>query len=190
MRALPIIRKFVECQYGKKAANEYCQGLRQNINNDKPVIGVYGLNKEGSDDMYAKGANLIHTIRQVINDDSMFKRILRGLNKEFYHKTIDSKDVEKYIIRQSGKDLSKIFDQYLRTVNIPRLEYKIKGFSFSYRWTNCIKGFRMPVKILSGGIERWIKPEEKWQTQQMAEWFNEKSFSIDKNFYITIKKVQ
>ena len=180
---------FVECKYGKKAANEYCKGLRQNINNDKPVIGVYGVNKEGSGDMYAKGANLIHTIRQVINDDPLFKRILRGLNKEFYHKTIDSKDVEKYMARQSGKDLSKIFDQYLRTIKIPQLEYKIEGSSFSYRWTNCVKGFNMSVKILSGGIERWIKPEEKWQTQTMADWFNESPFSIDKNFYISVKKV-
>src|SRR5688572_1725192 len=132
---------FVECQYGKKAADEYCQGLRKNIANDRPVTGSYGVNNEGSGDMYAKGANLIHTIRQVINNDALFKRILRGLNKEFYHKTIDSKDVEKYIIQQSGKDLSKIFKQYLRTIQIPELEYKINGVSFSYEWVNCIKGF-------------------------------------------------
>lgn len=180
---------FVECQYGKKAANEYCQGLRKNIDNDRPVIGIYGVNKEGSGDMYAKGANLIHTIRQVINSDISFKKILRGLNKEFYHRTINSTDVENYISRQSGKDLSKIFDQYLRTIKIPQLEYKINGFSFSYRWTNCIKGFKMPVKISSGGIERWIKPEEKWQTQKMPDWFNERSFSVDKNFYVVVKKV-
>ena len=181
---------FVECQYGKKAGNEYCQGLRSNIQNDRPVIGDYGVNKEGSGDMYAKGANLLHTIRQVINNDMVFKKILRGLNKEFYHKTVDSKDVENYISRQSGRDLSKIFDQYLRTIKIPVLEYKIKGFSFSYRWTNCIKGFKMPVKIFSGEKQRWIHPEEKWQTQQMADWFSKKSFSVDKNFYITTLKVQ
>jgi len=180
---------FVACQYGKKAADEYCQGLRKNIENNRPVTGSYGVNKEGSSDMYPKGANLIHTIRQIINDDEMFKRILRGLNKEFYHRTIDSKDVEKYIIRQSGKDLSKIFNQYLRTIQIPELEYKVNGFSFSYRWANCIKGFKMPVKIFSGGKERWIYPEEDWQTQQMADWFNENSFSVDKNFYITTKKL-
>ncbi len=140
--------------------------------------------------MYAKGANLLHTIRQVINNDILFKKILRGLNKEFYHKTIDSKDIEKFISRQSGKDLSKIFDQYLRSIKIPRLEYKIKGYSFSYRWTNCVKGFKMPVRIVEGGKERWIHPEEKWQTRQMPDWFNEKSFSTDKNFYITAKKIE
>ena len=181
---------FVECQYGKKAANEYCQGLQKNIKNDRPLIGIYEVNKEGSDDMYAKGANLIHTIRQIINDDSMFKRILRGLNKEFYHKTIDSKDVEKYIIRQSGKDLSKIFEQYLRTINIPQLEYKVKGKMVSYRWNNCVPGFKMPVKISFGQKYQWVKPTEKWQTIHLAAWYNGESFSPDNNFYITTKKVQ
>ncbi len=179
---------FTECRYGKKAANEYCQGLRKNINNDEHLIGTYGVNREGSGDMYSKGANLIHTIRQVINDDIKFKNILRGLNKEFYHKTITSNEIEKYISRHAGKDLSTIFHQYLRSNQIPQLDYKIKGFSFSYRWTNCVKGFNMPVKIVSGGKHRWINVEEKWQTLQMADWFNEKTFSVDKNFYILTKK--
>jgi aminopeptidase N len=180
---------FVECQYGKKAANEYCQGLRRNIQNDRPVIGDYGVNKEGSGDMYAKGANLLHTVRQVINNDIMFKKILRGLNKEFYHKTVDSKDVENYISRESGKDLSKIFDQYLRTIKIPVLEYKIKGKIVSYRWSNCIAGFNMPVKIYAGKKEQWIRPTEKWQTLQLPN-SEGKSLSPDKNFYINIRKVQ
>jgi len=181
---------FVECQYGKKAADEYCQGLRRNIQNDRPVISDYGVNKKGSGDMYAKGANLLHTIRQVINDDIMFKKILRGLNKEFYHKTVDSKDVENYIRQQSGKDLSKIFDQYLRTVKIPVLEYKVKGKIVSYRWSNCIAGFNMPVKIHTGKKEQWIKPTEKWQNLQLSNSDDGKPFSTDKNFYITVKKVQ
>ena len=181
---------FVECQSGKKAADEYCQGIRNNIQNERPIIGDYGVNKEGSGDMYAKGANLIHMIRQVINDDIIFKKILRGLNKEFYHKTVDTKNIETYISKQSGKDLSKIFNQYLRTKQVPQLEYKIKGFSFSYRWKNCIKGFTMPVRIFSGGNQKWINPTAEWQTQKMAGWFNEKSFSIDKNFYITAKKIK
>jgi aminopeptidase N len=180
---------FVECRQGKKAADEYCLGLRNNIQNDGPVIGKYGVNKEGSSDMYAKGANMIHTIRQVIDDDLLFKKILRGLNKTFYHKTVDTKDIENYISRQSGKDLTKIFDQYLRTPQIPQLEYKVKGASLSFRWKNCIKGFDMPVRIFTEGNQRWIMPTTEWQTQKMADRFDERSFSIDKNFYITTKKM-
>jgi aminopeptidase N len=178
---------FVECMYGKEAADEYCQGLRQNIQNDRPVIGPYGVNKEGSGDMYAKGANMLHTIRQVINDDEKFRQILRGLNKDFYHKTVDSKDVEKYMSEKSGKDLSKIFDQYLRTTNIPELEYKMKGRKLSYRWTNSIAGFNMPLQIGTGKAF-WITPNKGWQEIEMPS-----NYSIDKlnkNFYITVKQVR
>lgn len=180
---------FVECQYGIKAANEYCQGLRRNIQNDRPVIGAYGVNKEGSGDMYAKGANMLHTIRQVIDSDEKFRQILRGLNKEYYHKLVDSKDVENYMSKQSGKDLSKIFDQYLRTTQIPQLEYKIEGQTISCRWTNCIKGFDMPVRFSSDGKTQWLRPTEKWELLTLADWFTGNEFSIDKNFYITLKKI-
>jgi aminopeptidase N len=177
---------FVECQYGKKAADEYTQGLRRSIGNEAPVIGPYGVNKEGSSDMYNKGNNLLHTIRQVINDDAQFREILRGLNKDFYHKTVNSKDVENYISQKSGKDLSKIFDQYLRTTMIPVLEYKINGDNLSYRWTNCIKDFSMPVRLATG---EWLNVTTNWKsTSATAGLVN--NFEVDKNFYITVKKVQ
>jgi aminopeptidase N len=174
---------FVECQYGKKAADEYCQGLKRTIQNDKAIIGAYGVNKEGSGDMYSKGAYMIHTIRQIINDDAVFRNILKGLNKEFYHQTIDSKDVEAYISRRSGKDLSVVFDQYLRDTRIPVLEYKIDGNTLSYRWTESIKGFTMPVRIFNKEKETWIKPTGEWQSTSIPD-LSEKSFSVDKNFYI------
>jgi len=177
---------FVECMYGRKAADEYTQGLRRNIDNDKPVIGPYGVNKEGSGDMYAKGANMLHTIRQVINDDEKFRSILRGLNKDFYHKTVDSRDVEKYMSQKSGKDLSKIFDQYLRTTKIPVLEYKMNGRKLSYRWTNCIDGFDMPLQTGSSKVLT-IMPTTKWQEMELPPDYS--ISDISKNFYITIKKM-
>lgn len=178
---------FVESQYGKEAANAYTQGLRNNILNDKPIIGPYGVNKEGSDDMYYKGNNLIHTVRHVINDDKIFRGILRGLNKDFYHKAVDSKDVENYFSEKSGKDLSKIFDQYLRTAMIPELEYKFKGNKLWYRWTNCIKDFNMPVRLI--GSDTWLFPTTSWKEQKFNQKINDAGIDIDHNFYITTKKV-
>jgi aminopeptidase N len=178
---------FVECQYGKDAANEYTQGLRRGIRNDKPVIGPYGVNQEGSSDMYNKGNNIIHMIRQIINNDELFRKILRGLNDTFYHKTVDSKDVENYISKKSGINFSKVFDQYLRTTKIPVLEYKIEGDNLSYRWANCIDGFNMPVRLAKPG--EWLKPTANWQQKTVtAELKND--FQADKNFYITTKKVE
>lgn len=178
---------FVECQFGKKAADEYCQGLKKTIQNDKPIIGAYGVNKEGSGDMYSKGAYMIHTIRQIINDDKVFRDILRGMNKEFYHQTIGTKDVEDYISRKSGKDLSKVFDQYLRDIRIPVLEYKIENGTLSYRWADCIAGFNMPVKVFNKDKAIWLKPAEKWQELKIKD-LEEKDFSADKNFYIHATK--
>lgn len=176
---------FTEYYYGKQAADEYVQGLRKNIANDKPVIGPYGVNKEGSGDMYYKGANLLHTIRQVINDDEKFRQILRGLNKDFYHQTVTSKQVEDYISQKSGKDLSKIFDQYLRTTQIPTLELKTDSDKIKFRWTNCIRGFNMPVKFTNGV---WITPSSEWKTvdKKNGDWNN---ISIDPNFYIQVKQM-
>jgi hypothetical protein len=137
--------------------------------------------------MYPKAANMIHTIRQIMNDDLLFRKILRGLNTTFYHQTVTSKQVENYISVQSNINFSKIFDQYLRTVQIPILEYRIEKNMLNYRLTNCIRGFEIPIKAL-GLINQWINATEKWQLAKLSPHVNS-VFSIDPNFYIKTKKV-
>lgn len=176
---------FTEYYFGKDAADKYVRGWRTEISNDKPIIGIYGVNKEGSGDMYSKGASMIHTIRQVINDDSLFRQILRGLNSTFYHQMVTGKEVEDYISKQSHTDFSKVFDQYLRTKDIPVLEYKLSGGTLQYRYSNCVKGFDLPLKVYFKG-NRWIKPTEDWQTLHEE---GAVGFSVDPNFYINTKKV-
>ena len=177
---------FTEYYYGKKAASEYVIGIRKRIVNDIPIIGPYGVNKEGSSDMYYKGGNMLHTIRQIINNDEKFRMILRGLNKTFYHKTVTSKQVEDYINKNSDIDFSKVFDQYLRTIMIPTLEYKIQKRNLFYRWTNCVKGFNMPVKImLLKNQYSFIYPTEIFKQIKI----NDKDLKADDNFYIKTNKV-
>jgi aminopeptidase N len=177
---------FIESLYGKQAANEYCQGLRKSIENDKPLIGPYGVNQEGSGDMYNKGANLIHTIRQLIDDDATFRNILRGLNADFGKETIDSRDVEEYISKHAKKDFSKIFDQYLRTIRIPELEWSISADQLAYRWNNVVEGFNMPVKLVNGD---WLKPSTAWQITSLSPALKA-GFKLDTNFYISSKEVK
>jgi len=179
---------FTDFHFGKEAGNEYCIGTRKLIQNDKPIIGPYGVNQEGSGDMYYKGGNMLHTIRQLVNDDEKFRIILRGLNKDFYHKTVTTQDIENYISEKSGIDLSKVFDQYLRTTRIPELEYKIAGDNLSYRWSNCVAGFNMPVRLANTKNE-WLKPSAEWKTVAMTADFMNKGLQVDKNFYITVKKL-
>ncbi len=174
---------FTESQFGKAAADEYLQGIRKGIRNDKPITGQYDVNNEGSGDMYNKGGNMLHTIRQLIDNDEKFRSILRGLNKNYYHQTVTGKQVENYISKKSGIDLSKIFDQYLRTIRIPVFEYKLNGSQLSYRWNNCVPGFNMSLKLDDGTK---LYPTEKWKTKTIKSIKDE--IFVDKNFYIKVQK--
>ncbi len=157
---------FIEYYYGKKAANEYNYGLRKNIQNDAPIIGMYGVNKEGSGDMYFKGANLLHTIRHSINNDTLFRKILRGLNKTFYHQTVTSAQIEKFISTKAGFNYNNVFNQYLRTTQIPVLEFSINNNnqSITYQWTNCNKDFNLPLTIDNDTTLVTLFPETKQKT--------------------------
>jgi aminopeptidase N len=179
---------FTDFHFGKEAGNEYCIGTRKLIQNDKPIIGPYGVNQEGSSDMYYKGGNMLHTIRQIINDDEKFRMILRGLNKDFYHQTVTTQIIEKYISEKSGIDLSKVFDQYLRTTMIPVLEFKIAGDNLSYRWSNSVPGFNMPVR-LANTKDEWLKPSAEWKSITVTADMMSTGLEVDKNFYITVKKL-
>ncbi|AZJ37081.1 M1 family metallopeptidase [Tenacibaculum singaporense] len=176
---------FLDYYYGKKASAEYVIGTRSSIQNDKPIIGHYDVNNEGSGDMYYKGANMLHTIRQLVNNDEKWRQILRGLNADFYHKTVTTQEIEKYMIEKSGIDLSKVFDQYLRTVKIPELEYTIKNNTLKYRWNNVVKGFNMPIKVTIDGKGELLNPTENWQTKTIKG----DSIEVDKNYYVNSKSI-
>ncbi|MDX2302787.1 MAG: M1 family metallopeptidase [Microscillaceae bacterium] len=178
---------FTEYMFGKKAGAEYVIGTRKGIRNTKPIIGIYHLNSEGSGDMYSKGGNMLHTIRQIVDNDEKWRQILRGLNQTFYHQTVDSKQIEAYIIDKSNKKLDKVFDQYLRDIRIPVLEYKIVQDQLQYRWNNCVPNFDMPVKV-SWMDEKYefIYPKTTWQSKKIS---NLADIQIDKNFYIESKKI-
>lgn len=175
---------YTQCEFGMEAGNEYSIGLRNRVVNDKPVIGPYGVNREGSGDMYFKASGMIHTIRQLIGDDEKFRNILRSMSADFFHQTVTTSQVEKYICRKTGMDLSKVFDQYLRTTMIPVLEYRKEKEKLSFRWTNCVKGFNMPVKV-RGDTEQWLRPTEAWKSVP----FTGSAPSIDPNFYVRSRKM-
>ncbi|GAB3179096.1 M1 family metallopeptidase [Telluribacter humicola] len=178
---------FTEYYYGKEAGSDYVTGTRRLIQNKAPIVGIHGVNHEGSGDMYYKGGNMLHTIRQIVNDDTKWRQILRGLNKTYYHKTVDGSQIENYLSKQSGKDLSKVFDQYLRDIRIPTLEYTFEGNNLRYRWTNAIEGFDMPVKVaLDGGKYEFISPTTSWKTMKAK---GAKSLTVDRNFYVGAKGV-
>jgi aminopeptidase N len=180
---------YEECRAGKESGARYIIGSRRNIQNDAPIVGVFGVNNEGSGDMYYKGGNMLHTIRQIIGDDEKWRGILRGLNKTFYHQTVSGKQVEDYISEHAGIDLSKVFQQYLTTTKIPMLEYRIARDSLSYRWTDVVPGFAMPVKVwLSESDSMKIEPTQSWKSTPLPSGIGTE-LRVDENYYVFSKEV-
>lgn len=174
---------FTEYYYGKQAANEYNYGIRKNIRNDVPIIGPYGVNKEGSGDMYDKGSNMLHTIRHSINNDALFREILRGLNKTFYHQTVTTQQIESYIVKKAKFNYQPVFNQYLRTTQIPVLEYYFSEDKkqLSFKYSNCVDDFNLPLWLGEPNTLQKISPTTKWQTITL---------STTKNIISNIEKLQ
>ncbi len=177
---------FTEYYFGKEAGAAYVIGTRKNIRNDIPIIGAYGVNHSGSGDMYYKGGNMLHTIRQLSKNDEHWRQLLRGLNREFYHQTVDSKQIESYLSKHIGRDLSKVFDQYLRTTQIPILEYLVEKDGLKYRWSNCVAGFDLPIDVSVNQSEmQRIFPSTVWQKIHGA-----KEIKISEHFYVQSKELK
>ena len=176
---------YVECMMGKEKGAAYVIGSRRGIDNDRPIVPpAYGVNAQGSGDMYPKGGNMLHTIRQIVGDDEKWRAILRGLQAEFRHSTVMGSDVEQYIAREAGVGLAKVFDQYLRTTMVPALEYRVEGSTVSYRWADVVPGFDMPVEVtLSEEEFTRIHPTESWQTVPV-DLADPADFRIDPDWYV------
>ena len=177
---------FVDYFFGKEASAEYVIGTRRGISNRKPIIGQYDINREGSRDMYSKGANLLHTIRQLANDDELWRQTLRGLNKEFYHSTVTTGEIEKYISKSIGMDLSKVFDQYLRDYNVPVFEYEITNGILMYRWNNVIDGFDMPLEVIIDGENTLLYPTLEFKRIPIKNLY----INVDDDYYIFKKDLK
>ncbi|EKT4508550.1 M1 family metallopeptidase [Flavobacterium psychrophilum] len=156
---------FLECQYGYEKSQIYINGLKDNVNNDQPIIGHYGVNKEGSGDMYYKGALILNTIRSIINDDSKWWALLLKYSKTYRHQIIDTKTVIDFFNQEAGLNLTPVFNQYLRYVSIPRLEFRHSRTKnqFEYAWKTNEPNFEMPIDLIFKNKKTRLIGTNKWQ---------------------------
>lgn len=175
---------FLDYHLGKKQAQDYVIGTRKGIRNDRPIIGPYGVNKEGSGDMYPKGGNMLHMIRTMLQDDEKWRQVLRGLNRDFYHQTVTTQMIEDYLLTHTGLPLKKVFDQYLRDVKIPVLEWKVgKKNTLQYRFQNCQPDFTMPLDITLDDKPMRVQPTTQWQNLSGSK------LVVDRNYYVDTKSL-
>jgi aminopeptidase N len=178
---------YTEYYYGKEAGAEYIRRSRSNIRNDRPITGTYNVNSEGSGDMYYKGGSMLHTLRQIVNDDEKWRQILRDMNKDFYHQTVDGAQIENYLSAKTGMNLKTFFDQYLRDVRIPVFEYYIRDSMLFYRWTNCVQGFNMPLEVSISGNGVNLKPGSRWMNIKLEAENSE--ITADPDYYVATMNI-
>ena len=157
---------YVECQYGYEKGQDYVNGLKKNVNNDKPIIGQYGVNKEGSGDMYPKGALLLNTLRHIVNDDAKWWQLLLKYAATFKHKIIDTETVVAFFNTETGMDLTPVFNQYLRHAAIPKLEMRKTKRKLAFRWNVDETPFNMAVDIKIKGTKTRVYPTTTWTTSK------------------------
>jgi aminopeptidase N len=202
---------YTACQSGLPAGNAYLIGTRKLIENQAPIVGPYGVNEEGSGDMYYKGGNMIHYMRQLIGNDSLFRMGMRGMNERFRHQTVTYEDILTFWNLKTGKNFTKLFDQYLRDIRIPELQWNIKGNKLKFRWANCMDGYDVPVRVYLQGFAEgiWLNPGKTWKTIDLAgkkkpsgktgqesgisvdpKGYENPALIIDPNLYCTEKRVR
>lgn len=171
---------FTEYYWGPTAGDEYIRGIRHRILNDEPIIGKYNVQYSGTSDMYFKGANLLHTIRQIVNNDAKWKQFFRDFNLVFRHKITTTEEVEKFMSAYFNIDLTSVFNQYLRTTNVPSLYLKKKGKYWVYKWDNVVNDFSMPLHVMVDDTQQTIVPTLKQQKLKA------KCIAINNNYYIKV----
>ena len=179
---------YTECLTGSKEAGaEYVIGTRSRITNERPIIGPYGVNDQGPGDKYYKGGNVLHTLRQLVDDDERWRQALRGLNAEFRHRAVTTAQVEAFLSRATRIPLDEFFQQYLRTTRVPVLEMRRERDALSYRWADVVPGFDMPVRVAVGeGPWIWIQPNAAWQRMDAP---RSASVRVDEDFYVELREV-
>jgi aminopeptidase N len=171
---------FLEYHFGWQAAQEYVRGLRFAVSHDRPVIPDYGVNERGSGDMYYGGSNFLHTLRAVVNDDSLWRAVLLGLNQEFFQQTVGTEALVDYMSEVVGFDVAPLAKQYLMDTRFPVLEYGFRGGQLRYRYAQVAADFAMPVDVKVGILsdegsdsevfsELRLVPTTRWQSLDLSE---------------------
>lgn len=186
---------YVECQYGYDTAMRYVNAKKGTVDNKSPVVGLYGVNEEGDGDMYNKGMLFLNTLRHVVNDDNRWWSMIKCMSDTtFKMKNIGYQDVVNYFNRKTGRNLTAVFEQYLKKTDIPVFEYTLthlqgKNYELSYHWVVSVPNFNMPAFITTDGkAYTQIEATNQWQSTTLS--LNKADdFSVnDRRMYINVQK--
>ena len=177
----------MESLYGYENEQIYINGQKLSVANDRPVIGQYLVNNEGSTDMYYKGAQLLNTLRHIVNDDEKWWKMILKYSETYRHKIIDTQTVISFFSAETKMNLAPIFNQYLNYTAIPVLEYKIEKNKIEYRWKTAVADFKMPIVLFEKGKEIRLNGTNDWQSYKIKK--DEEISFEKKKFFIRLLKL-
>lgn len=180
---------YVEALFGYDDALKYTNGYKSKVRNQQPIITQRGVNQTPSQDQYFKGALFLHTLRSVVDDDARWWKLMRAYCDRFRYRNILTEDVVAFFNQQTGRNLTPIFDQYLRRAALPVLELRFDeaAGNVAYRWKADVNGFNLPVKVGRAAAWQTIRPTTEWQTLKTKLKKDEFDVATDL-YYIAVSK--
>ena len=156
---------YVEKLFGYDDALKYVNGYKSKVRNAEPLITQRGIHRSPGQDMYFKGALFLHTLRSVVDDDARWWALMRDLFQHFKHRNIMTEELVSFVNTRLGRDLTPMFDQYLRRAPLPALELVSDDAAgtLAYRWKADERAFAMPIRIGKPGAWQVITPTTDWQ---------------------------
>jgi uncharacterized Ntn-hydrolase superfamily protein len=180
---------YVEHVFGHDDAIKYLNGYKSKVRNREPIITKHGIHRSPPQDMYFKGALFLNTLRSVVSDDARWWKLLRDTFQHFKYQNIMTEDLVAFFNAQLGRNLTPIFDQYLRHAQLPTLELTLNQSdgTLTYRWKADEPAFAMPVRIGSPGKWRMIEPTTTAATMNTSLRPDELEVATDL-YYINVAK--
>jgi dipeptidyl aminopeptidase/acylaminoacyl peptidase len=156
---------YVEHMFGSGDALKYINGYKSKVRNREPIVTARGIHRTPPQDQYFKGALFLHTLRGAMDDDERWWKLVRDLYQEFKYRSIMTEDIVRFVNRETGRNWTPVFDQYLRHAAIPALElaFDEAGGTVSYRWKADEKDFAMPIRVGKAGDWQTIRPTTEWK---------------------------
>ncbi|MFN9520341.1 MAG: M1 family metallopeptidase [Bacteroidota bacterium] len=189
---------YVECTQGKEASLHYLKDQKRNIENNQAMVGKPDVffHAWKDNDIYYKGSWMLHTLRTMLDNDTLFIHTLNDFVKTFEHKIITTSDVIRFWSKRTGRNLRPFFAHYLYRADLPELEYQLKttgdgNIVVRYRWTNTAKNFDMPIRVtMTKDRWDWVTPLRNWQVIDLN-FFNPSEFQVDtQHFLIKLKETK
>lgn len=180
---------YVEHLFGYDESLKYVNGYKTKVRNREPIVTQRGIHRTPPQDMYFKGALFLNTLRNVVNDDARWWKLLREFFQHFKYQNIMTEDVVAFFNARLGQNVAPIFNQYLRRAELPTLELAFNEAegTVAYRWKADERDFAMPIRVGERGKWVLIQPTTGWTLMKTP--LKKETFEVATDlYYVSVTK--